>query len=195
MKPIRPGAGLVLIALLALPSCSVINPPELEDYTDKGVVEWSQATMRHWGKDSSVSDGVGYGGAISLAGLSTGTLLAAAGRSPAAPGLAMGSALLSWVLAIAKPTGHGNAILAGYIMMTKAWNEYFASLTSAGISTVPDKCMTAQGGIFAGRIAMARAKVASLSQELDPPDPQLPTATAPAGARQLGATQPNTCGK
>ena len=49
--------------------------------------------MRHWGKDSSISDGLGYGGAISLAGLSTGTLLAAAGRSPAAPGLAMGSAL------------------------------------------------------------------------------------------------------
>lgn len=171
-------AAMALVFFLAMTQagCAMMQsqPPQLTDYSDTGVLNWSNQVMSYWGDQTGGSDVLGYGGALSMAGLTSGTLLATASGASAAPGLAFGSAVVSWVLAILKPTGHGNAVLAGATDVLSARQQYFQDRTAAGISRTPNNCMTRYAGTFAGKIDAAISKWLRLKQELAPADPQPP---------------------
>jgi len=152
----------------------------------------SKALLAYWGNDATGAEVLGYGGAISVAGLSTGTLLAAAGGSPAAPGLAMGSALISWVLGILKPTGHGHVIAEAASLVMAAESKYFVDKTQAGIATVPTNCMTTFAATLAASINQAKSREMRLRQALAPVDPQVPgQAVGLIGEQRQG----NNCGR
>lgn len=183
---------VMVIIMLFLSACSTITQPELTDFSDKGVNDYGTAMIKFLDRGSGTSDIVSYGGAISLAGLSTGTVMAATARAPGAPGLAVGAAILSWVLSILKPTGHGNIMVGGISDILGAREKYFTDKTAAGISTVPTNCMTVFGGIFAGAIDRAMANALLRIQELAPKDPLPPSSET---NKETNRTAGNTCGR
>ena len=165
--------GLLLVSLFT--GCTAIRqPPSLTDYSDAGVLVYKRDMLAYWGADAQGNEWLGYGGGITQAGLTSGTLLATAGGSPAAPGLALGSALVSWILGIIKPAGHGHLIVQAASTVTAAEGKYFVDKTAAGISTVPTNCMTTFAAALVAVINRERSDEMRLRQALAPVDPPVP---------------------
>lgn len=177
---------LLFVCLVFLTGCS-LSPglPQLADYSDKGVLEYSNGVLTSW--DTSKQDLISYGGAMSAAGLGTGTLFAAGTGSPAVTGLAFGSTMLQWMLSIFKPTDRANAWDEGAEMIRESLKKYFSTKTAAGISTVPSNCMTAYAGVLVGEVQDAINVVSRLDKKRRPKDPE------PSAERTAAA--PNTCGR
>lgn len=179
---------LVIVAMTMLSFGCGQSRVNLTDYSDQGVLAYSNAVLAGW--DTSSGDLLSYGGAISAAGLTTGTLLAAGTGAGAVTGLAFGSTILQWVMSIIKPNERNNALTEGAIMVREAIAKYFTTKTAAGISKVPSDCMTTYGGTLAAEVAIAQNRVALLDQKRMPKDPQPPIET------QRSVVAPiNTCGR
>ena len=180
---------IVIAAALAalLAGCSTVRPPQLTDYSDAGALAYSNAVLASW--DTTNNDYLSYGGAVSAAGLSTGTLLAAGTGSPAVTGLAFGAALLQWVRSIFQPTDRANALDEGAEMVRDALKKYFAALTSSGIKNVPANCLTVQAGTLIGDVEDAQNVVSRLDKKRRPPDPK------PPDSQRIAAGGTNDCGR
>jgi len=177
-----------LLLLVGLVGCSTMRSPQLTDYSDVGALNWSNQVLATW--SPAGGDMLAYGGAVSAAGLTTGTLLAAGTGSPAVTGLAFGSAMLQWALSIFKPNEHNNALMEGAVMVREAVAKYFTAKTAAGISKTPTDCMTQYAGVLVADVNIAQNRVAFLEQQRMPKDPAPPDT---GGQKLVGGV--NTCGR
>lgn len=229
----RTGIEALLLAfmLLIITGCAAIHPPSVLDelqtqaqlkdpgipteLTDLGILRFGEKVLGAWGLRSHGSEALNMGGALALAGLSTGTLAAAGSMSPGTTrGLAAGFNFILQALGIIKPAERNDARHEGAAMILEARGAFIEALAAKRVYHISNRRFTPQGALYFKQINAAikivdrllvglapriedleAIKPVPVEEQPDPaPDPQTggPTLQGPQPAPTFPEVQPSS---
>jgi len=163
---------VVILFAMFISGCSTMTPPNLLDQlevkgaadpqaktslSDLGILRYAHAVLDKWGVRSVNTEVLTNSGAIAVAALSTGAVVAGAGGAATGvmAGLAGGVNFLLQALGIMKPDARANAFSEGGGLILDSEGEYLVALTSKRIYHIPTDRVTPQGAVLLTKVNAA----------------------------------------
>jgi len=158
---------VVILFAMFIAGCSTMTPPSLLDQlepkgagtslSDLGILRYAHAVLDKWGVRSVNTEVLTNSGAIAVAALSTGAVVAGAGGAGTGvmAGLAGGVNFLLQALGIMKPDARANAFSEGGGLILDSEGEYLVALTAKRIYHIPTDRVTPQGAVLLTKVNAA----------------------------------------